>query len=159
MQDPPFVIDPEFFLNLFNHGWIVDGRAGGLTRGRLHEEGHILMITPTDTLGAYSICGLAEGGEFVMSAKATAEHLARVEQINADRSSSVQLPDMGLVTRVLDVRAEPHDKFLIVEHQYIINRASTNLHINELQTLNDQFPSYSGRVLSDEEIQHLLAET
>ncbi len=156
MDDQPLSIDLDFFLSLFNSGWIVDGRAGGLIRGRLHEEGHILMITPTDTLGAYSVCGVAEGGEFIMSSKATAVHLERLEQINAERGPSVPLPDMSSVTRVLDTRAEPHDKFLIVEHQYIINRASTNQHLYELQTLNDQFPSYTGRVLSDEEIQHLL---
>ncbi|MCQ4280491.1 hypothetical protein NA643_15460 [Pseudomonas stutzeri] len=156
MDDQP-LIDLDLFLRLFNSGWIIDGRAGGLIRGRLHEEGHILMITPTGTLGGYSVCGLAEGGEFIMSTKATAVHLERLEQINADRGSSVQLADMSMVTRVLDTRAEPHDKFLIVEHQYIINRVSTDQHLNELQTLNDQFPSYSGRVLSDEEIQHLLA--
>jgi len=61
MDDRSLIIKPEFFLNLFINGWIVDGRAGGLIRGRLHEEGHIL--TPTDTLGAYSVCGLAEGGD------------------------------------------------------------------------------------------------
>jgi|GEM_PF-6395952 len=32
-----------------------------------------------------------------MSIKATAEHLERVEQINADRRSNVQLPDMSMV--------------------------------------------------------------
>ena len=49
--DPVLLIEStDQLARLVVNGWIVDGRSGGIVRGRLHSEGQILMIQPTGTL-------------------------------------------------------------------------------------------------------------
>lgn len=152
-DESTWTIDSEFFHRLFINGWIVDARAGGLIVGRGHDEGHILMFSPAAELGEFSLVGFVEGGEFIMGTEATAAHFDELDQLNRDNSPSDSLPFLDRSSRIINTCAEPHDKFLIVRNQFIINRNATNRHFSTLQRLNNLYPSHSGRVLNDEEIQ------
>ena len=83
---PYLIHDCEQLASLILNGWLVDGRSGGLVRGRLHSEGHILMVQPSRTPGAYQFVGYMEGGEYLMSVGATATHFHRLEEINSDKT-------------------------------------------------------------------------
>ncbi len=153
-----FLIDsPESLAKCIVNGWIVDGRSGGLVRGRLHSEGHILMIQPTDVLGGYEYVGYMEGGEYLMSVEATAVHFERLQEINSDKEpTEIQLPE-SVAGRVVDTRAEPHDKLLLITRQYIINRNSTRKYFHELESLNAPHPFYNGYIFTDEELNFIRA--
>lgn len=149
----PLLIDSVDTLARFIvNGWVVDGRSGGLVRGRLHSEGHILMIQPTNVLGRYEFVGYMEGGEYLMSVDATATHFNRLHEINSDKASTeVQLPQC-VAGRVIDTRAEPHDKLLLISRQFVINRNSTRKYFHELESLNAPHPFYNGRIFTNEEL-------
>lgn len=146
---------PEHLAAALVNGWIIDARNGGLVRGRLHEEGHIVMIQPSSPLGTYEFVGVMEGGEYLMSVSATKLHCARLEEINADNGPcDTALPD-AILGRVVDARAEPHDKLLIISHQFIVNRRSTRRHLSELIMLNEPFIECSGQFFQQEIIEYL----
>lgn len=157
MQDEKFVMDSDFFLRAFVNGWIVDGRDGGYIQGRSHDNGHIIMISPSDKeLGEYLGCGLVEGGEFIMSPQATIEQYERLAEINSDNSQCTEKIEFSELSKIINTHAEPHDKFLVVQSQFIINKNSTIKHFNELQKINNRYPYHNGRVLSEEIISALL---
>lgn len=153
MNETTWTLDADFFLRLFINGWIVDARAGGLIVGRGHDEGHILMFSPGEELGEYVFAGFVEGGEFIMGTNATAAHRPELEQLNQDKTPTESRPKLDASSRIINTCAEPHDKFLIIHSQYIINRNATNRHFSELQRLNNLHSSHNGRVLTDEEIE------
>ena len=152
MSYPVLIEGPKALAKLVVNGWIVDGRSGGIVRGRLHTDGHILMIQPNETLGAYEFIGYMEGGEYLMSTTATAVHMKRLNEINNDNGEAGASLPQSLKGRVIDTAAEPHDKLLIVHRQFVINRSSTIKHFDELVTLNAEYPFYSGRIFNDEEL-------
>lgn len=133
---PIFIDSPENFARAFVTGWIVDGRDGGLVVGRRHYEGHIAMLQPTGELGSYAFVGFMEGGEYLMSTGATAAHLERLKEINDDRGREGDEEPPRYANNIIDTRAEPHDKLLVVCAQFIINRISTTRHFEELERLN-----------------------
>ena len=143
---------PEVLAKFLVNGWIIDGRSGGLVRGRLHTEGHILMIQPTQVLGGYEFVGYMEGGEYLMSIDATATHFERLNEINTDKGEDEAKLPSSLPGRIIDTSAEPHDKLLLIYKQFIINRSSTSKHFEELVALNDPHPFYAGRIFTDEEL-------
>lgn len=151
-DDLVLVETPEEFARLFVSGWVVDGRDGGLVVGRRHSEGHIVMLQGTATPGRFALVGLMEGGEYLMSPEATANHLARLHEINSDNAPCDLSPQLTSDSRILNTRAEPHDKFLIVQEQFIVNINSTRRHFAELEELNGRYRFHYGRVLTDEEI-------
>ena len=153
MSDDRFKLTPEDFLNCFINGWIVDARDGGLIVGRLHEEGHITMIEGTEEFGVYAHVGFVEGGEFIMSTDATRLHRRRLEEINADKSPCEDAIRVSTDSQIINARAEPHDKFIVIQRQFIINREATKRHFKELEDLNRPHRYYRGRVLPDEVIE------
>lgn len=155
MSETEWLLLPEEFHFMFLNGWIVDARAGGLIVGRRHEEGHILMFRPTENLGEYIFAGLVEGGEFIAGVQATAAHHEELEAINNDSAECSAAPELDIDSRIINTRAEPHDKFLIIDAQYIINRNATSRYHRELQRINNLHPNHYGRILEDEAIQAL----
>ncbi|HEL5401689.1 hypothetical protein IMCGPPIG_01866 [Stenotrophomonas maltophilia] len=154
-RDTLFIRSPEDFTSDFLSGWIVDGRSGGLVRGRLHEEGHVSMIEHVGPLGTFEFRGVMEGGEYIMSTDATAAHFDRLVQINSDKTPcDIPLPDAP-PGRVIDVAAEPHDKLLLIQRQFIINRVSTRRHLSELVALNASHTYYRGQFFSDDVVTYL----
>ncbi|HED4877829.1 TPA: hypothetical protein R4K21_003662 [Stenotrophomonas maltophilia] len=153
---PVLINDADMLATAVVNGWIIDARSGGLVKGRRHEKGHIVIVQPSSPLGVYELVGVMEGGEYLMSTGATAAHMARLVEINADRAAcDSEIPEIT-PGRVIDARAEPHDKLLIVYKQFIINRESTKRHLQELIALNDPFLEYNGQFFGDTMVQYLL---
>jgi hypothetical protein len=140
----------EEFAKAFTYGWIVDGRGGGLVLGRKHGEGHILMIQPTESFGVFQFVGYMEGGEYIMSRAATDAHFQRIEEINRDNDPCDTEITFGPNSRIIRTDAEPHDKLLVVDSQYIINARSTKRHFHELEEINSQYRHHEGQFFSDE---------
>jgi len=154
-DDLLFIRTPEEFTSAFLAGWIVDARSGGLVRGRLHEEGHVPMIQHTGPLGAFEYMGVMEGGEYILSTDATATHFDRLVEINNDKTPcDTPLPDAP-PGRVIDVSAEPHDKVLLIDRQFIINRVSTRKYLAELVALNAPHSYFRGQFFQDDVIDYL----
>ncbi len=154
-DDLLFIRTPEEFTSAFLAGWIVDARSGGLVRGRLHEEGHISMIQHAEPLGTFEFMGVMEGGEYILSTDATAAHFDRLMEINSDKTPcDTPLPEAP-PGRVIDVSAEPHDKMLMIDRQFIINRVSTRRHLAELVALNDPHSYYRGQFFDDNVVAYL----
>lgn len=153
-QSSRLLIDSSDTLARFIvNGWVVDGRSGGLVRGRLHSEGHILMIQPTNVLGGYEFIGYMEGGEYLMSVDATKNHFSRLDEINSDKTPAEDELPAFVAGRVIDTHAEPHDRLLIVSQQYIINRNATRRYFRELETLNAPHLFHNGRVFDEDELE------
>ncbi|TLG92979.1 hypothetical protein FEM54_06045 [Pseudomonas edaphica] len=153
MSEGKFTLSQEDFARCFINGWIVDGRDGGLIVGRRHLEGHILMFQPAGELGEFEQFGFVEGGEYLMSKDATELHFDRLLEINSDKAPCDTEIVYSADSQIINTRAEPHDKFLIVHSQFIINREATKRHFKELQELNQPNRYYRGRVLTDETIE------
>ncbi|WP_146098031.1 hypothetical protein [Xanthomonas arboricola] len=152
---PILLHTPEDFASAFVNGWVVDGRSGGLIQGRLHSEGHVLMISPSSPLGTYEFMGYMEGGEYLMSVEATEKHRLRIEEINNDKSDDgAQLPDPPL-GRTIFMHADPHDKLLVIGQQFIVNRVSTRNHFAELVALNAPHVYYNGQFLPDDIVEEI----
>ncbi|MCQ0168439.1 hypothetical protein DN388_15895 [Pseudomonas sp. S12(2018)] len=153
MSDERFTLSQDGFTRCFVNGWIVDARDGGLIVGRSHQNGHILMFQGTPSLGEFEHIGYVEGGEYIMSTGATESHMARLEEINRDNAPCDTEVPISLDSQIINTRAEPHDKFLVIEKQFIINRNATKRHFVELEKLNSAHRFHNGRVLSDEIIE------
>lgn len=153
---PIFIESPETLAHAFVKGWIVDGRDGGLIVGRRHCEGHIAMLQPTDRLGAYAFVGFMEGGEYLMSTGATAAHFGRLKEINGDRGQDGTVEPPRYANNIIDTRAEPHDKLLVVCQQFIINRGSTLRHFEELEQMNAAHRYHQGQFFPDEYLEAML---
>lgn len=152
MTENVFTLTPEQFISYFINGWIVDGRDGGLIVGRQHEDGHVLMFQATHESGSFEHMGFVEGGEYLMSTHATALHRERLEEINSDKSTCDLAINVTTESQLINTRAEPHDKFLIIERQFIINPNATKRHFAELEQLNNPHRYHRGQILSDEVI-------
>ncbi|PAM73197.1 hypothetical protein CEK00_04940 [Stenotrophomonas maltophilia] len=153
--DTHFLRSPEEFTSAFLAGWIVDARSGGLVRGRLHEEGHVPMLQHVGPLGTFTYMGVMEGGEYILSADATVAHFDRLTEINNDKTPCDTPLPAAPPGRVIDASAEPHDKILIIERQYIINRNSTRRYLDELVALNEPHSYYRGQFFSDDVVSYL----
>lgn len=149
-EDWNAIESPEQFAKAFTYGWIVDGRGGGLVLGRKHGEGHIVMIQPTASFGVFKFIGYMEGGEYIMSRAATDAHRQRIEEINRDSDPCDNEIVFGPTSRIIRTDAEPHDKLLVVDAQYIINARSTRRHFQELESINGQYRHHEGQFFSDE---------
>lgn len=154
MFDANGLISPQDFYSAFINGWIVDGRSGGLIRGRSHTEGHVIMIGPTNVLGQFKLVGYAEGDEYLLNTQATHKYFQRIVEINQNPPSQPIPFDYKLTkhTRILDTRADRHDKLLIVYEQYVINTHSTSLYFEELEKMNSEFNHHNGLLFTDAEI-------
>lgn len=113
------------------------------------------MLQGTDNLGQFTLAGYIEGGEYIMSPEATSNHMERLVEINKDNAPCNAVPVLSPNSRILNTRAEPHDKFLVIQEQFIININSTNRHFAELDKLNSRYRFHHGRVLNNEELEAL----
>ena len=147
----------DTFYRLLINGWIVDGRAGGLITGRTHDTGHIIMITPIGDPVNFRLCGLVAGGEYLVSTNATAQHHERLQHINSDKSPCHFAITLNAESRMINTRAEPHDKLLLVANQFVINAEATKRHFDELERINASCPSTNGIVFTEDESKQIAA--
>lgn len=151
-QNAKALFDADSFMRAYINGWVVDGRAGGLIVGRRHAEGHIILIRPSDEIGVFEFCGVAEGGEYLMSTSATAAEFQKIRELNEFRDACESEIFLGLHTKLVHTSAERHDKLLIVDRQYIVNRRATRKHFEELEIINNRYPTTSGRLFDDGQV-------
>ena len=123
----------------FITGIVIDARAGGLVLGRDSNEDDIPLITPV-AQGIFQVIGLMQGGEYLVNSIATALNKARLAEINSYKSStynpmsSINLTDGS---RVFNTNgASDNSSLLIDSESYVINRAATAKHFDELEKLN-----------------------
>ena len=90
-----------------------------------------------------------------MSTAATAIHFERLQKLNSDNAPVDHELAAALPGRVIDTHAEPHDKLLLIQRQFIINRNATLRHFDELVALNAPHAFYNGRIFTDEEIGYM----
>ncbi|ATH99544.1 hypothetical protein [Alcaligenes faecalis] len=157
MENFPERFGLDTFYQLFINGWVVDGRAGGLIIGRTHETGHIIMITPNGDPAMFETTGLVAGGEYIMSTQASETHFQRLQEINADQSPCDEEISVSLESRIINTRAEPHDKMLIVLNQFIINAEATKRHFDELEHINSLCPTSNGILFTEEQARFIAS--
>lgn len=151
-------ISLEEFWQMFTRGWIIDGRAGGYVRGRRHTDGGVPIIAPTYRVPfEFKFIGCMEGDEYLLPARSMREYSSEVIAINELRPSDGAPISFGADDRIIDARAEPHDRFVIVDggQQYIVNFDATRKYYARLAEITRKFEATQGRVLSDEMIQQL----
>lgn len=113
------------------------------------------MFEPTQHLGEYVFCGLVSGGEYILSREATERHRDRIEEINSYKSECFEQVRLSEQSRIINTRAEPHDKFMIIDRQFIVNANATRAHFAELEAMNGRYRHHHGRVLDDGVIKYL----
>ena len=138
-------ISQENFWTLFERGWVVDGRGGGLVIGRSHAGGNIYMINgPID--GRLYIQSALEGGEYIVNHGAYEAAQIRLQEINAFRDQAVHASHLLLspATRVLNTHSEPQDKLLWIgaRQMTIINKYATAKFLPEIEQINHQWNSF-----------------
>jgi hypothetical protein len=128
-------------LVAFVDGHIVDVRAGGLVLGRHHNDDDIPMYLPVAE-GLLQICGVMQGGEYVVNKEATEKHVARIQEINSYKGDEEYKPSQSLsmtdTTRVFNTNGIKGELSVLMEGgQFIVNRAATIKHYEELEQINN----------------------
>jgi hypothetical protein len=128
------------FYNLFMEGSIIDARSGGLIIGRDDSAEDIPILSPL-SIGVFHICGLMQGGEYILNANASTKHSARVKEINSynDRENYKPLNSLKVMesTSVINTNTNPGKIILLVDNgQFIVNRAATVKYYRELENIN-----------------------
>lgn len=139
-KEAPIRLTVVDFMNAFFEGHIIDIRAGGLVLGRHDNEEDIPIYSAVAT-GVLQLCGVMQGGEYVINKEATAKHFARIEEIN-DYKDSTYTPIESIAitnkTRVFNSNGIKGNMAVLLDTgQYIINRAATIKHYLELEEINN----------------------
>lgn len=151
-------ISPDEYWQLFARGWVVDGRAGGYVLGRRHADGGVPLIAPTYRIPfEFEFCGCMEGAEYLVAKQAAEAFGAEVEALNKTRPSDGLPVAIGATDRVIDARAQPHDRFVIIDRgsQFIVNFDATRKHYSRLAEINQTSSPTQDRVFCDEVIELL----
>jgi hypothetical protein len=128
------------FFSLFEIGWIVDGRAGGLVLGRDKNPTEEIGMLQQVEADKFALCGWMHGAEYLVNADAVAEFKERLEEINAYKSTSnaITAIPIGRSCRILNTHAAPDEKFVWVEgFQFVVNAAATAKYFDEIVTINE----------------------
>ena len=150
-KDPRFpdFISADLLVTHVMQSRVIDLRPGGLVLGRRHEEGHVHLYETDafdDEKGRFSmqgfrLIGLMEGGEFIMNAVASRKHEARLMEINIEPDDEVPFPQVRMndAFRVYNAFRAEQDRWGLVDErqQFIVNRAATLRHLEELVWLNE----------------------
>ena len=131
---------------MIHNSWVIDGRPGGLVIGRSHKQGNVYMLQEIEG-EKFIIRNNLEGGEYVLSNKATDIMKDRLNEINNFKHDHYTLPEIKLnfKTRILNTHAEPNDKYLWVDTrgQFIVNKISTSLFFDELEEMNNKYNDFT----------------
>jgi hypothetical protein len=136
---PPRYTAADLYFS-FYEGHIIDARAGGFVLGRDNNEDDITMISAVAP-GIFQVCGLMQGGEYIINREATSKHMERIEEINSYKSSEdvfINSITINNKTRVFNTNGIKGNLVMLIEAgQFIINRAATAEHYFELEDLNN----------------------
>ena len=128
-------------LELFAAGHIIDVRAGGLVWGRHDNEDDIPMLMVVAN-GILQLCGVMQGGEYIVNKEATAKYRTRLEEINSYKSSEKYVPIQSLnitdTTRIFNTNGIKGELLVLLDGgQFVINRAATMKYYAELEEINN----------------------
>ena len=136
---PPRYTAADVYFS-FYEGHIIDARAGGFVLGRDDNEDDITMISAVAP-GIFQVCGLMQGGEYIINKEATSKHRERIEEINSYKNSEYVCINSITITnqtRVFNTNGIKGKLVILIEAgQFIINRAATAEHYFELEDLNN----------------------
>jgi hypothetical protein len=102
------------FIELIMLSKVIDARKGGFINGRSHLEGNIYLFHFDGT--DFKINGSVQGGEYIVNTQASALYKQRLEQINRDRPTDINLltyPKMEFnlsitdATNIINTHSEP----------------------------------------------------
>lgn len=133
---PHRVTFEEFFIEL-EQGRMLDARHGGLVIGRDGPDDDIPMYRHFGK-GIFEVVGLMQGGEFIVSKRATDKHREWLEEINQEKG----VPPAALalthspVSSVINTNLLPEWGGLWISHQFVVNRFATAKWLDELQWRN-----------------------
>lgn len=120
-------------------GEILFAHQGGLVIGRAGSADDIPMVVYR-ALGVFQYFAHMQGGEYLVSAKATARHRDRLEAINSEKGESTPIAAMAVTdkTAVLNTNLIHGGATLLTssDGQFVINRFATAKHLRELEQLN-----------------------
>jgi hypothetical protein len=122
-------------------GDVIDARRGALVLGRDTPEDDIPMIVPVAT-GVYQVVGMMQGGEYILSAEASTKHSKRLEEICEVAKGAyepLRSVEVTSVTRIINTNHQPAGEVLLLidPGQFIVSRAGTAAHYQELVQLNN----------------------
>lgn len=134
----------DFFLML-ERGEIANACMGGLVVGRDDDKDDIPMFRYMDN-GLFKFVGLMQGGEFLMSTRASTKNLARLEEINAEQGAWSPMGQMALTSASAIINTNlisPTVCLWIQPGQFIVNRFATTRYLSELERMNMESDSHS----------------
>lgn len=126
----------EFFIEL-EQGRMLDARHGGLIIGRNGPDDDIPMYRHFGK-GIFEVVGLMQGGEFIVSKRATDKHREWLEEINQDDSECPAALALkhSPVSSVINTNLLPEWGGLWINYQFVVNRSATAKWLDELQWRN-----------------------
>lgn len=133
-----FYISKQFYNLVRTKGLLIDGSAGGLVFGPSHANGGIQLLVK-DNYG-FRIGGEMEGGEYLINSVSLKKYDDRIVQINSNTMPN-NTPDSKFNYPIPNNITTIKPKFnQIIEFsfsgQFIINRAATKQHLQELEDIN-----------------------
>lgn len=130
---------------------MMDARYGGLVIGRAGPEDDIPMFICREG-GIYTLVGLMQGGEYIMSRAATWKYRERLSSINSEKGDAgVVRFDLTPASSVINTNfMPPYAGLWITEGQFIVNRYATMIHFDELERLNAEANYEFAKSLVDE---------
>lgn len=125
---------------LLMEGSLIDARAGGLIIGRDDAAEDIPMLSLV-SFGIFQICGLMQGGEYMLNVSASTKYMERIKEINSynDKKNYKALSSLKIMnsTSVINTNVNPGKILLLVDNgQFIVNRAATVKYYEELEEMN-----------------------
>lgn len=126
----------EFFVEL-EQGRMLDARLGGLVIGRSGPDDDIPMYRHFGK-GIFEVVGLMQGGEFIVSKRATDKHRDWLEAINQEKGElpAALMLEHSPVTSVINTNLLPEWGGLWISYQFVVNRFATAKWLDELQWRN-----------------------
>ena len=138
LHETHFYISKQFYDLAKIKGLIVDGSEGGLVFGPSHANGGVQLLVK-DNYG-FRIGGEMEGGEYLINPVSVQEYNDRIIQINCNPkannlpSSQFNYPVPNNITTIKPKLNQVIEFSFL--GQFIINRAATKQHLQELEEIN-----------------------
>ncbi|NSX90363.1 hypothetical protein [Agrobacterium tumefaciens] len=131
---------------------MMDARYGGLVLGRSDKEDDIPMYICRHG-GVYTLVGMMQGGEYIMSRAATSKHGAILEQFNSEQGEvgEINFPLTSKSSVINTNFMPPLGGIWITEGQFIVNRYATKIHFDKLEVMNAEANLELAALMSEED--------
>lgn len=123
---------------MLDAGEVIPAYCGGLIVGREGPEDDIPLWVHAGQ-GVMHVVALMQGDEYLMSPEATAAHMDRLVELNAEKGPYVPLRRVPLTRSSSVINTNFHSPtagLWLRPGQFIVNRFATRKHYLELERLN-----------------------